>query len=169
MKWNAFNRVSPAIKLSKAILLPFNFKEWFKLAIISALASNTGRGFNGNYNSGGGSSVSGEKFGSIDMQPVRDFIGRHWWKGGLLVLPIILILTILSYIGSVFSFVFIESLINKKAKFTFKKHHDKGLSLFLFKFTISVLTMIILASLASPYIYHFMKANPIMLLSCLIA
>lgn len=157
MNWNAFNLVSSAIKKTKERLLPFNFKEWVKLGIIAALSSGTGRSFNSNYKGGG----SGKKFDIESLQPVRDFIGKYWWQGGLIFLPIFLILTLLSYIGSVFSFIFIESLINKKAKFTFRKNHDNGLALFLFKFTISIITMIVIAALASPYIYHFMKANSI--------
>ncbi len=162
MKWNSFNLVSPAIKKTQERLFPFNFKEWFKLTIISLLAG--GRGGSGNFNSGGsGGSTGGTSGGNWEQASaqIRDFVKKYWIFGALIFSVIFIIGTILSYIQSVFTFIFIDSLVDNKAKFTFRKNHSKGVSLFFIKFFITIATIIVIGALAFPYIYNFMIGNPV--------
>lgn len=162
MKWNSFNLVSPAIKKTQERLFPFNFKEWFKLTIISILAG--GRGGSGNFNSGysggGTGGTSGGNWEQASAQ-VRDFVKKYWIFGALIFSVIFIIGTIFSYIQSVFTFIFIDSLVDNKAKFTFRKNHSKGVSLFFVKFFITIVTLIVIGALAFPYIYNFMIDKPI--------
>jgi hypothetical protein len=159
MKWNAFDSVSPAIAKTKKRLFPFNFKEWFKLSVIAALAGNGfGKsGFNGGGNSGNIPDSQNLDIGSF----IRDSIKKYWVVGGIFLLIFFILGTFLSYISNVFQFIFIESILEKKAKFTFRKNNSKGVSLFFFRFFFTVLSLIIFVALAFPYIYNFMKGNPI--------
>jgi hypothetical protein len=159
MKWNAFSLVGPAIEQTKKRLFPIRFWEWFKLMIIASLASSRGGGnfnYSGN-NRGGG----GLQDWSAASEKLKEFIRKYWIFGAGLFLILFVIITIFSYIQSVFSFIFIDSLVEKKARFTFRKNNPKGVSLFLFKFVVSILTLIVIAGLAYPYVYNFMKGNQI--------
>jgi hypothetical protein len=160
MKWNAFSLISPSIERTKKRLFPFQFWEWFRLMIIVALARSKGAG-NFNYNSSGRGDSSSIKSFSEASSKLREAVKKYWVVGaGIFVIGFIL-MTIFSYIQSVFSFIFIDALVDKKAKFTFRKNNSKGVSLFLFKFFISILTIITIAGLAFPYIFNFIKGNPI--------
>ncbi|OGJ17360.1 hypothetical protein A3K73_06050 [Candidatus Pacearchaeota archaeon RBG_13_36_9] len=166
MKWNAFNVVSPAIDKTGERIFPFQFGEWLKLTIISCLAAGRRGGFNGGSGGGGGSGSGGSGSGSADLEnfksQVREFIRNYWIFGALIFSVIFVIATILSYISSVFTFIFIDSLVEKKARFTFSKNHSKGVSLFLFKFVVTIITLLIIGGLAFPYVYNFMAGNPIL-------
>ncbi len=175
MKWNAFNLVSPAINKTGERIFPFHFWEWFKLTIISFLAAGRrGGSFNGGSGSGGslgggggsggggsgGSSGSGASLGELSNQ-AGDFIKNYWIFGALIFFIIFVFATIMSYISSVFTFIFIDSLVEKKARFTFSNNHSKGVSLFLFKFVITILTLLIIGGLAFPYVYSLILGTPI--------
>jgi hypothetical protein len=161
MKWNAFSLISPSIERTKKRLFPFQFWEWFRLMIIVALAANKSAG-NFNYNSSGRGDSNSIKSFSEFSDKLREVLKKYWVFGtGIFIIGFIL-MTIFSYIQSVFSFIFIDALVEKKAKFTFRKNNSKGVSLFMFKFLISILTIITIAGLAFPYIYNFMKGNPIL-------
>lgn len=160
MNWNAFDLVSPAIERTQKRLFPFAFLEWLKLFIISLLAKTRGSGGNGFSSSNKG---TGRKSGSFSefTNNARESILENWIWGTMIFSLIFLIGTIWSYISSVFSFIFIDSVVEKKAHFTFKKNSSKGASLFLFRFTVTIISLAIFAALISPYIYNFMNANPI--------
>ncbi len=169
MKWNSFSLISPAIGKTKEMLFPFRFWEWFKLMIISLLSASRGGGnFNsfrsagdfGSSGTGSGTGSGGTSFSEF-LDKARQGIKDYWIIGALIFGVLFVIIQIISYIQSVFTFIFIDSLVNKKAKFTFGKNHSKGVSLFFFKFIISIISILILGALASPYAYHFMKANPV--------
>jgi len=163
MKWNSFELISPAYNRTKKRLFPFEFIEWVKLFIISALASSSGGNFNikGNgYNKGKNGLGSGT-FEEVSNS-IREGIIKYWQVGTLVFGIGFIITTILSYIKSIFNFIFIDALVGTSATFTFSKNNARGTSLFLFKFTISVITLILVGLLISPYIYHFMNGNPIL-------
>lgn len=173
MKWNAFDLISPAIQKTKKRLFPFDFKEWFKLMIISLLAGMKGSNFNvysgnaGDYASNfrkQPTSPQGEDVvGKIDFsEAFKTIIKKYWWIGGIIFLVLFIFINIFTYIRSVFSFIFIDALINKESEFTFRKNHSKGLSLFLFKFVITIISLAVFVGLACPYFYHAMKSNPIL-------
>jgi len=165
MKWNAFSLTSDAINKTGKRLFPFQFWEWFKLTVISFLAANRMRGNIGSGWGSGGGRGSGGGGGSRSLEEaktqIREFIRNYWILGALIFSVFFLIMTIFSYIQSVFTFILIESLVEKKSRFTFSKNSNKGFSLFLFKFVITIITLLVLVGLAFPYVYHFMAGNPV--------
>jgi len=162
MKWNAFDLISLTFDKTKQRVFPFKFKEWFRLGIISLLAGNGNTSFNSSWggNSGGGNSGGGLNFEDL-KQKIREGINKYWGIGALIFGVFFILGAIWSYIQSVFQFILVEAVINKEARFTFKKNSSKGASLFLFRFFISIITLIVIGGLVAPYIYHFMNANPI--------
>ncbi len=243
MKWNAFNEVSPAINKTGERIFPFDFWEWLRLSFISGFAARRG-GSSFNYNGGGsggggsgGSSGTSVSFEEVKTQ-IREFIKDYWIFGALIFSIIFVLGTILSYIQSVFSFIFLDSL-TKNDRFKryngfglslvlyifvtivlnlaflaflvfigysiyiavtsntnlsseivfgcvgagvyvllsflllfwffkifdltepFKRNNSKGVSLFLFKFVITIITILVIAGLAFPYVYSFMAGNPV--------
>ena len=131
MNWNAFDLIKPAIDRTKKRLFPFRFTEWFKLAIIAGL-SGSGRA-SGNFSMPSNSGSSGETSFEEVKTKLRETIGNYWVIG-LVFFGIFLIFDlIINYITSVFSFIFIESVIENRAKFTFRKNNSKGISLFWFR------------------------------------
>lgn len=159
MKWNSFNLISDSIQRTKNRLYPFNIIEWFKLIIVSLLSGSV---FESRFSSNFYKSSGSENMDLNGIQNViRDGIKKYWVVGGIIISILTVLVIILNYIQSVFKFIFIESLVNKKTKFSFKKNHSKGLSLFFFNFTISIMSLIFFLSLSFPYLYHFMKGAPI--------
>jgi len=156
MRWNPFSLISSAIDLTKKRLFPFEFWEWFKLMIISFLGSSS-KG--GNFNMSNGRSAGDFPEKEEFLNILREGLKKYWVIGTMIFSFVFILATLFSYVKSVFSFILIESLINKKAKFTFSKNHSKGVSLFLFKFAISIITLLLIGLLAFPYIYSFVSGN----------
>jgi len=155
MKWNAFNSISSSIDKTKERLFPFNFKEWFKLAIISLLSGGSG---------GGGPNSNGVDGGSKDItsesvEGIKEAFRTYWVPGAIIVSVILVLGLLLSYVKSVFTFIFVESLINHKSAFTFRKNNSKGISLFFFNFFISLIVLLVIGGLAAPMIYGFIIGN----------
>jgi hypothetical protein len=163
MKWNAFDFITPAIAKTKTRLFPFRFGEWFKLGIMNALEmrsfSFNFSGFNGGSSEPAGSS-SNMTFEEVKTK-ARENISNYWGIGAFFISILFIFGAFLSYIGSVFNFIFLDSIVNKKAQFTFSKNNSKGVSLFLFRVFFSVVSFIVLAGLVTPYLYNFMKGNAI--------
>ncbi len=157
MRWNPFDLVSPAIDRTKKMLFPFRFWEWFKLMIISVLASSKG----GSNFSGSNITTRRSEVPQDFLDQLRGFIKDYWILGALIFSVFFIFMTLLSYIKSVFTFIFIDSLVEKKARFTFSRNNAKGVSLFLFKFVITIITLLIIGGLACPYIFNFMLGNPV--------
>ena len=153
MKWNAFDLVSVSISKTKERLFPFQFKEWLKLLVITILSSwagiNTG---SANFNYSSNSQLTGELVGELGAK-AKTFFREHLGFIGIMVLLISALGTLLTYIGSVFSFVLLEALLNKKSEFSFRKNHAKGFSLFWFLLLVDVLTIAVLGALAYPYLH----------------
>jgi len=158
MRWNSFNLVGESINRTKKRLFPFQFKEWFKLGIISAIAGMSfGSGFNFS-NQVNSSKDLGDSF----FSSIRDYITNHGFIFGIIFSLFILISLFFSYIQSVFTFIFVESLVEKKARFAFSKNNSKGVSLFYFKVILGLISLGIFAIVFSPYIYNFIIGNPVL-------
>lgn len=161
MKWNAFNLIEKSIGKTKKRIFPFSFVEWIKLAIVIFLAG-LGKGSfspNINYNIGSGDFSNLNGFGVGES--VRKLIREYWIIGGIILSIFFVIGLILSYVGSVFSFIFLDSVTEKKTKFTWSKNHSKGVSLFWFRLVFGLISLLIIGALAFPYIYFFMIGMPV--------
>jgi hypothetical protein len=162
MKWNAFSFVEEAIGKTKSRMLPFNLKEWFRLGFIAKMASKAGSGGSGG-NGGGSGSFSGN-FNSDKNQTMSNItgkvIGGQGYAGviGVLVGIGIVFSMILSFIQSVFRFIFLDFAINPQENIKKKGFWLKYIIL-------SVLVLVVEISLIAPYILNFIdKVNPIIAL-----
>jgi len=155
MKWNAFNLISPSIEKAKKRLFPFNFKEWFRLAFISGMSGG---------GSGGNSGGSGNS--NINYSPNKDALNQTGMNnitgnaiegfkqyGGIIggfVFVFLIILAIFSYIQSVFSFIFVEEVVEKRPIFKKKGFWKKFILLI-------VVSSLIEVGLFSRYILYIFQ------------
>lgn len=164
MKWNPFALISGAIEKTKGRVTPFSLEEWLRLTIITALGGcfrSSGLNFN---NSGNRGLMSNERTSEIMAgfgDKVREFFYSNSGFIAVMVSFFAIMLTAISYVKSVFSFIFVESLISNRSFFTFKRNQSKGLSLFIFNAIVILVMLGLWLLLALPYIYNFLKANPI--------
>ncbi len=164
MKWNPFALISDAIEKTKDRVTPFSWREWLRLTVITTLGGCYRSGNINFSNSGNRSSMSDEQAKGIMAgfgNSVRDFFYSNSGFIAIMVGFFTIMLTVISYVKSVFSFIFIESLVSGRSDFTFRRNQSKGLSLFLFNAIVTVVLLGLWLLLASPYIYHFLNANPI--------
>jgi len=154
MKWNAFDLISPSINRTKKRIFPFNLAQWIRLAFIAILAGGSSSGGNYGSYSGQNNDFSGKENVSGN---IRNFLKTNGLLIGILTGVLVLVCSIIGYIKSVFSFIFIESVLGKEAKFNFRKNSSKGLSFFLFKFAFCLISLLLLLALAYPYISAFMN------------
>jgi hypothetical protein len=158
MKWNAFDLIAPAFKKTKSRVLPFNFKDWFMLGLISLFSHRVGSSFG--FPGSSSQESSGKTFDQM-KENVRDYVVSHGVFLGLIFSFLLFIGLIFHYISSVLSFSFIELSLNKNNKFQFSKYRNNGLSLFLFRTFFGVLSTIFFLSVLAPIIYNFLKGNNI--------
>lgn len=149
MKGNFVEIVSASIEWTKAILFrPFNFKKWIFLYIIALLAFQMQGGCNFKSNPKTKdkeiveTGTSEEKYrpdifaGDFKSRPFEKIDDKY--KNILIPLvillsvPILLLFLLFQWIYSIFSFVFIESIVNNDAsiKLPFKKNRSIGSSYF---------------------------------------
>jgi len=147
MKWNAFSLVSPAIDKTEKKLFPFVFKEWIRLVFISMLSKfgSTGGGFKGNMLSNLGSSNSTSKAKNITGAAIAGTASTLGF--GLIGLMLLILLGLgifMVYITSVFSFIYIYALTNKKylIKEGWTKNKKLGSSLFWFRILLGIICLL---------------------------
>lgn len=154
MSWYVIDAVDRAIERTRKCLIePFDLWKWMKLAIIVFFVGG-GSGFN----SGG----NGSSYGSSDtdfsqvpsglneiMNGIQNFFASHSMMALLLgaILVIILFALLMSIIGSIMEFVFVESLVSNDVQIRkyFKRYLGKGLSLFVLRFLLGIVSLTIIA------------------------
>ncbi len=159
MKFNAFDYISPSIDDVKKLLFPFSLRKWMKLGFIALLADggkngpSIGNGGGSGGGNGGGipDNLTANQIAGETVKSIKDSMGVFYY----FILPIILFIVVLSlvitYISSVFSFMFLEALDTREVSIKKSWHRSKGLgfSFFLFKIVIGLIILgaIVLASL----------------------
>jgi hypothetical protein len=150
MKWNAFSLVDPAIKKTGELLFPFNLKYWMKLGLVSLLSSGTS--FRGNSGSNY-SAPSSDKDSTITTNAIASIPSKYGWGLiGLLVSIGLIFVLIMQFISSVFTFIFLDAVINKdyKIKQSWRKNKSKGLSFFGFRIITGLISLIVILAILSP-------------------
>ena len=149
MKFNAFDYISPSIDDVKKLLFPFSLGKWMKLGFVSLLAYSGGNsGFNTPKANFGGSNSSSMSRSMNDItgdaiKGTKDSLGILYY----IVFPIILLFIIfgfiMTYVTSVFSFIFIESLVKKEVliKKSWQNCKSMGFSFFLFRVVIGLMVL----------------------------
>jgi len=165
MSWYVIDAVERAIERTRTCLFePIDIWKWLKLTII-VLFIGGGGGFNsggnsGSYNNygGSGSDFSGIPQGFIDV--VSNFYEHlmSYSEATLIIFAIVLIflfLLLLSLIGSVMEFVFVESLVRNDVRIReyFSRYLMKGVALFILRIIIGLGTLLAFVILALPLLF----------------
>ncbi|MBN2126957.1 MAG: hypothetical protein JW703_01030 [Candidatus Diapherotrites archaeon] len=138
--------INPAFNAMKELLFPIKLKFWLKLAFVSMLGSSGGGG-GGSIGNAGNTSNS-----SAQMPDLSSFLAQYGLIIGLIVFAVILLILVLTYIHSVFSFVFLDDLIERKSRIlsSFKENMSNGFSYFLFNVFLGLISLITLLLFLSP-------------------
>jgi hypothetical protein len=157
MSWYVIDAVDRAIERTRTCLIePFDLWKWVKLAIIAFfIGGSGGGGFNSGGNNYGGSDSdfsslpSGiNEIGNSIQSTLSSFSVSAIIIGAILL--IVLFVLLMSIIGSIMDFVFVESLVYNDVHIRgyFKKYLGKGLSLFILRILIGLGIMLIMAIMA---------------------
>jgi hypothetical protein len=137
----SLDAINPAFNAVKKLLFPIKLKSWFKLGFISIFGSRTsGAGSGGNF-SNATNTIENNKTPDFNV-----FLAQYGLIIGLIVFFIIVVGLIFGYIKSVFSFVFLEDLIEKKDSIlsSFGKNSKNGFSYFVFSLFLGLISLITL-------------------------
>ncbi|WP_340818303.1 hypothetical protein [Methanolobus sp. WCC4] len=152
MSWYVIDAVGRAIERTRTCLIePFDLWKWIKLAII-AFFVGSGSGFNSGGN-GGSYGDSNTDFSDVPaglteiMDTIQNFFASHSVVALMIgiVLAIILFVLVMSIISSVMEFVFVGSLVSNDVQIRkyFKRYFGKGLSLFVLRILLGLVTLTI--------------------------
>ena len=166
MKWNAFSLFTPAFDRMQKILFPIDFRYWFKLGFVSAFSVGGSLGGGG----GGRSSFPGSmpiSTNSTTRNITGNAISNYSEKGilwgilGALALLASIVLLILTFISSIFSFIFIDALVKKKFTIRdgWKKHYSKGVSFFWFRILVGFISLAVTVIIFLPFIISLFRAG----------
>ncbi|WMW22904.1 hypothetical protein RE476_03510 [Methanolobus mangrovi] len=163
MGWYVIDAVERAMERTRTCLFePVDIWKWLKLTIIVLFIGGgfSSGGNGGSYNNydGSGSGFSRIPQGFIDV--VTNFYEHLMSYSGvtLLILAIILIflfILLLSLIGSVMEFVFVESLVRNDVRIReyFSRYLMKGVALFILRILIGLGTLLFFVILALPLLF----------------
>jgi hypothetical protein len=159
----AIDIINNTFELTKKLLFPIKKKYWFKMGLVSLLSSKNS--FGGNSGSGFNRSDLPEDLSSINISEINskalDALKKYGIFIGIGISLLFLIGLFFSYITSIFTFIFIDGVVNKKIeiKKSLKKTKSIGTSLFLFKLILGLLNLAIIITIFSPLILSFLNNN----------
>jgi len=171
MDWYVIDAVEISYERTKRCLFePFDLWKWVKLAIILMLVGG-GSGYGGNsfnsFNSFSNTDMYPEYgpdydpgFGS-DFNPLEPIAGVFSTAFILAVVAVIALIFLLAiffmYISSIMEFVLVESLVSNNVKFWeyTRRFLGKGFQLFLIRIATLILSLLVLAVVAVPFILMF--------------
>ncbi|MFP4229643.1 MAG: hypothetical protein ACLFRK_00710 [Candidatus Nanohaloarchaea archaeon] len=148
MSWYALENIEEALQRTRDLLLPLNAKQWAKLALIILLTGYVAGGPSYfNFPTGSGSIDSGNQMtGDFSASPALesfDVSNAFILLGAASLLTLI---TVLTYVTSVFRFVMYRSLIKKNVKIGYATEYlYKGLQYFVFRWATLFAALIILS------------------------
>jgi hypothetical protein len=137
----SLDAINPAFNAMKELLFPIKLKSWFKLGFISFFGSKTSIS-----ESGGNFGNASNTTGNGKMPNFNAFLAQYGLMIGIVFFIGVLIALIFGYIKSVFSFVFVEDLIEKKDNIlsSFSKNSKNGFSYFVFSLFLGLIGLITL-------------------------
>lgn len=153
MSWYAIGAVDRALSRTReALLEPFDFWKWVKLAIITFLLGGVSSyGNTSNYNIGSEDLKNNFPFIEPGKMPDLPFDTHsiafgyiyqvpHLETVAALIISLILLVLIFSYISSIMEFVFVESLVRNEVKFWAysRKFMGKGFRLLLVRLVFGI-------------------------------
>ncbi len=160
--------ISDCLNKTKALFFPIRRDYWLRMGLVSLFGGCSGSSF-GNGSSGGSGnstkdSLVGTQTGLTIKQIVAqlntkalDFLSQYGYIIGIVFFVFYALSLLLSYINSVFIFVFIDGLVKKeiRIKKSFSENKPQGVSLFWLRFVLGLITILGLLAIFSPLLYSF--------------
>jgi hypothetical protein len=175
MSWYGIDAVDKAfLRARKALLEPFSFWKWVKLAIIILLIGGANFGNSGtNYRMGSEDltnnlpntgPIPGNVPQDISIKEISSYV-TSFPNYELLIAAIaglILLILLFSYISSVMEFVFVESLVRNQVKFWAysRRFLGKGFYLFLVRLILGLIIIALFAIAFLPVVLTFFDGSP---------
>lgn len=149
----SIDAINPSFNAVKKLLFPIKVKSWFKLGFVSIFANNFSGG------AGGGFNNFSNNLGNRKMPEFNVFLTQYGLIIGLIAFFIILVGLFFGYIKSVFSFVFVEDLIEKKDSVlsNFSKNLKNGFNYFIFSLFLGLISFITLILFLLPALIPFLS------------
>ncbi len=159
----AIDILNSAFDKTKKKFFPVKPKFWMRMGFVSLLGSTWGGGFNGSQSSSWKEEMPADmtfsQFISEANTKALDFLSKNSLIVALGLSVVTILSLILSYINSVFMFVFMDGLLSKdfSVRKSFASSREKGVSLFWARFVIGLVFFGVLMVLFFPLISAFFK------------
>ncbi|MBD3203284.1 hypothetical protein GF327_03255 [Candidatus Woesearchaeota archaeon] len=158
----AIDIIEDSFNKTKKLLFPIRKSFWLKMGFVSLFS---GRAGSGSYSSGYNSNQI-ESF----PEDVKSTIGeinnnflfnlkKYGYFIGIFISLVLLIVLFFSYIFSIFKFMFIQGVLEKKIniKRSFNKNKKLGASLFVFRIYLGLISIGLMLLIFSPLIFAFLN------------
>jgi hypothetical protein len=157
--------IKESFNRTKSLFFPIRKKYWLKMGFISIMAGNSQ---GGNYNGNGlnDSNKSGFPSGMTLQQFIADlntkalaFLSQYGYIKGIAFIVLYFIGLIFSYLSSMFTFVFIDGIVKKDIVIgkSFSEWKKQGISLFLFRLVVGLVSLFVTLAIFSPVIVAFFQ------------
>ncbi|MBN2367647.1 hypothetical protein JXC34_01415 [Candidatus Woesearchaeota archaeon] len=158
----AIDIISDSFRKTKELFFPIRLSYWLRMGIANLFGGRSPGGGGGN---GGGSSSYKKQVGDLSLremvttfnQGALEFLSNYGVFLSLGVFFLYLIGLFFTYIGSVFTFVFIEGIVKKDLKLrkSFVENNSRGMSLFWLRFVVGLISFFIFLVVVSPALFYF--------------
>ncbi|MCM2325836.1 MAG: hypothetical protein NDI94_05205 [Candidatus Woesearchaeota archaeon] len=152
--------IKPSFEKTKALFFPIDKKYWMKLGFVNMLGGNQAA------SSGGGGDASGSELGELTRAKVGEFntqalqfVTQYGQIIGVVFFVFYLLSLLMTYLNSLFTFVFIDGLLKKdfKIRKSMGELKRQAISLFYVRLIIGLISMGILFLIFYPLIDAFFK------------
>jgi len=161
----AIDILSDTFHKTKKLFFPVKAGYWLRMGFASLLNQSSYSGGSFNFNGSGGtdfpSSMSIKEQISVFNSKALSFLSQYGFLVGLLFILLASFSVIFTYITSIFTFVFIDGLMQKKflIKKSYVKNHMQGISLFWTRILLGVLMLICLIINLLPLLISFFSGT----------
>jgi len=157
---------------------PFKFKKWLILAFVAIMAGCMSNGCNLNFNNGGQQTEKGQEVRTSQPSETSEGVEESSFVSdakpftredirfiviiiAAIVLIILALIMLITWLGSRFSFVFLEDVVNNDASITapFKANREIGRSYFLFNLVFFGILLVLFGSIIYLGIAALIKAG----------
>ncbi len=156
-KLNAIDAISPAMQLTKANLLPFRWRYWWRVALLGLLTGEMSSGNGCNFNIPSNFPPPQSQRGDfLAISPPFGNVDPHvlWVLLPFLLVTGLSLMLIFMYIGSVSRFMLVEAVLNGEIRLreSFTRWQNHGWRVFLFNLVLVAIFLVLVALMLIPVI-----------------
>jgi hypothetical protein len=145
--------ISNSFEKTKQLFFPIRKDYWFKMGLVSLLGGTQSGGFGNGYSGGSGSGnkdldnlFKGMTFREILTRINHvgiEFMSKYGYIVGIAFAIIFLLAQVFSYIGSIFTFVFLDGIVKKEIKIrrSISETRTQAVSLFFFRLVVGLISL----------------------------